>query len=266
MPRSKRRRRIRVIGVLPRLGRGLWAVCRWSLHHPHTFMIAGAACLAIWLLWGYVSRSEAFRIASVSMPAHSSLRLPQPLIGENLLTLDLRALSEQLKRQDASLKEVRVVRHLPNAVSIEPIPRDPVAQVRLDRWYPVDSDGFILPEGRREPMDELTRLVGFQRLRQPLKPGANHTNDRLRLALRVLARLQAAPSLVSRELTEVNVLNPQQIRFRLDGATEVRCGSEAELTAHLKRLRMALRVVARQQATVGYIDVRFQEPVLGPQT
>jgi cell division septal protein FtsQ len=208
----------------------------------------------------------------VYLPPQSSLQLRQPLIGANLWDLDIRALADDLKKQQPWLKEIRVVRQLPNAIRIEPIPRVPIAQVRIDlsaqagRWYPVDRDGFILPESNADPADRLIRLVGFERTGGALRAGRENTDERLKLALRVLEALRRAPSLIPRRLTEINVGNPQQIRFLIDGETEVRCGSEAELGAQLERLQAALKAVAKQPLDVRYIDVRFQEPVIGPRT
>ena len=67
-------------------------------------------------------------------------------------------------------------------------------------------------------------------------------------------------------MLEVNVSDPQQIRFLMEGDTEVRCGTEAELEAHLQRLRTALKAIARQSLDAQYIDVRFHEPVVHPRT
>lgn len=219
------------------------------------------------MLWGYAQHAEVFRITHVDLPADPAVRLRGPLIGEGLLTLDLGALADELKRRHPWLKEVRVVRRLPDTLRIEPIPRVPVAQVRVGRWHPVDEDGFILPEGSVEPAERLIRLVGFDRGRPPLGVGQENEDERLKLALRVLAALQRAASVSARRLAEVDVSDPQQIRFLIDGgATEVRCGSEAELGAHLERLGAALKAIDRQPFTVGYIDVRFQEPVIHPRT
>jgi len=221
----------------------------------------------VWRLWGFAQRTDAFRIARVELPAESSLHVRRPLIGENLLTLDLGALARELKHQQPWLKEVRVVRRLPDTLTIEPMTRVPVAQVRISQWYPVDKDGFILPEGSVEPAETLVRLVGFERGGSRLGAGKENDDERLQLALRVLPALQRTGSLMARRLTEVDVSDPQLIRFFIDGgATEVRCGSEAELGAHLARLEAALKAIDRHPFEVGYIDVRFQEPVIHPRT
>ena len=235
-------------------------------------LIVGA-CLAAWALWRYAQRADAFRIERVVFPADSALRLRAPIVGQNLWALDVRALADDLKQQQPRLKEVRVVRDMPNAVRIDAVPRVPIAQVRLDlsasaqagRWHPVDREGFILPDGRAEAADGLVRLSGFD-YADGLRVGKGRAGERLALALRVLDVLRREAPAIARRVSEINVAEAQQLRFTLDGKTEVRCGSEAELDMHLARLRAALKVVARQSLDARYIDVRFQEPVIGPRT
>ncbi len=258
-----RRSRRRVKGLFPRLGEGLKVGGFWMVRHPQRAISFALLLLTVWALWNYAQRAEAFRVAHVQLPPQPSLTLREPLIGTNLWDLDLRALAEHLKRQQPWLKEVRVVRVLPDTIRVDAIPRTPVAQVRIDRWYPVDREGFILPAGSPEPADRLIHLVGFERAGVTLRAGQDNTDARLKLALRILEMLRHAPPLISRRLTEVNVADPQAIRFLMDGQTEVRCGSEAELEAHLKRLQATLKAIARQQLAVRYIDVRFREPVVG---
>ena len=262
--RAGRRRRMR--GVLPTLGRLLWSGTCWMVRHPQTLLVTGLMAGFGWAVWGYVQRSDVFRIAAVIFPPESPLSLREPLIGENLLAVNIRGLSEELKRQQPSFKAVRVVRQLPNTLRIEPVQRMPIAQVKLDRWYPVDDEGFIVPDGSVQPRERLIRLVGMHRGASSVRPGQEHPDERLQLALRVLQAVRRAPLSVSRRLTEINVVDPQQIRFLMEGDTEVRCGTEAELDAHLQRLRTALQAIARRSLDVQYIDVRFHEPVVHPRT
>jgi hypothetical protein len=124
--------------------------------------------------------------------------------------------------------------------------------VRLERWHPVDREGILLP-GQAAADERLVRLVGVDR--------ANR-EERLQLGLRILQMLRRTPWL-SRRVTELNVAEPTALRLILDGTIEVRCGSEAELDGHLKRLQATLRTVAKQPMDIQYIDLRFQEPVIG---
>lgn len=260
---SRRSRRY-VRGLVPRLGRGLLAAAHSLARHPQPLILAALLGLSGVALWGYARHADAFRVTSVSWPPQSSFTLREPLIGANLLAVDLRSLSEELQRQQPWLKEVRVTRQLPNAIRIDPIQRRPVAQLRIDRWYPLDREGVVLPNGRADPDERLVRFTGIGLGRT----GKIHADDdaRIQLALRVLQALQRAPATMARRVSEINVVDPQAIRLVLDGGTEVRCGSEAELDTHLARLREALKAIAKQPLDARYIDVRFQEPVIGPRT
>ena len=260
--RSRRRRS--AAGLIPRTTRALWGGGRWILRHPQPLVLAALVASGGWLLWRYVQHAEAFRIARIVLPTQSSLKMPPSLLGENLLTVDLAALAQELKRQQPSLKDIRVTRQLPNVLQVTFVPRVPVAQVRLDRWYPVDRQGFVLPDATTDPAERLAQVVGLERAKVPLRPGKDNADERLQLALRVLSTLRRTHGPLARRLTQIDVSDPQGIRFLLDGQTEIRCGSEAELGESLARLQTALKVLGRQSFDVGYIDVRFREPVIGP--
>lgn len=267
---KSRRRTRRIIGLLPRLGRGLRALGRWCLRHPQPFVTAICVVAAGWALWGYAQRADAFRIVHVQLPPQASFQLRTPLIGANLWRVDLGALAETLRRQEPWWKDVRVIRVLPDTIRIVAIPRVPSAQVRLAgsgtaRWYPVDGGGFILPEGSAEPAERLVRLVGFQRAGIALKAGTDNREERLQSGLRILQGIRRAQPFIWRRLTELDVGDPDQLRLVLDDEVEIRCGSETELDTQLARLRQALKAVARRSLKARYIDVRFQDPVVGPE-
>ena len=289
-------------GVLPRLGYGVWTALRWCARHPQPFVVLAGLALSVSALWMYAQSSEAFRITRVLLPAQSTLHLPESVVGENLWRVDLDVLAARLEAQQPSLKKVRVVRELPNVLRIEAIPRAPVAQLRtgvagqVGLWHLVDREGFILPEATQAPDPRWIRLAGLDRGKGSLLIGKANAQESLGLALRVLAKLRHIPGSLRRRMTELNVADPQQIRFlidlspasgsghvdRLSGQmaaapltsstdiagpeTEVRCGSEAELDTHLARLQATLKTIAGQPLALSYIDVRFQDPVLGPPT
>jgi len=260
------KRSTRIKGLLPRLVQGLRATLRWAVRHPQPAVILVMLCGVAGGLWSYVQRADAFRITQVQLPASSSLKLSDPLVGDNLWTLDIRAVAEHLSRQHPWLRQVRVIRQPPNTIRIETIPRLAVAQVHVRQWHPVDADGFLLPQASASPLDRLPRLAGLDQGNGSLKVGAINTDERLKTALRVLKMLQRAPALMSRRVTELNVADVQQLRFVIDGEIEIRCGSEAEVPRQLERLLAVLKRVAKQSVAVRYIDVRFREPVIGPRT
>lgn len=261
----QRNRKRRVLGLLPAMARGLLAASWWTLRHPQPLILVGLLSLAGWGLWGVALNTDAFRITRVLLPSESPLTLRNPLIGDNLWSVNLRAVAEELHRQQPSLKAVRVIRQLPDTIRIDPVARLPVAQVKLDRWYEVDREGFVLPEPKAQPQERLIQLTGCDR-GGGLKPGRENPDERLQLGLRVWEILRRTRPMIARRVTEINVAYPEEIRFIMDGDTEVRCGSEQEFTANLERLQGTLRALAKQSLPVQYIDLRFQEPVVGPRT
>ena len=219
MPMTKRRRR--VVGFLPRLGRGILAAGQWLVRHPQPFFMLAAFMASCSALWAYAQRSEAFRITRIALPPQSTLHLPESLMGENVWRVDLEAMATRLEAQQPSLKEVRVVRELPNALRIEEIARSPIAQVRVAAagqagWHSIDGDGFIFPEASQAPHPRWIRLTGIDFAKGQLFIGKPNTQESLKLGLRVLDTLRHAPESLRRRITELNIADPQQLRFLID--------------------------------------------------
>ena len=260
------RRRRGVVGLIPWLGRTVWRAIRFGIGHPQPVIAVALLGGCLGGLWGFAKRSDAFLITEVHLPVNCSLKIPGFLIGQNIWAVELRGLAATLKAQQPSLKRLRVIRHLPNTLDIEVIERTPVAQLKLVQWRLVDDNGFILPQASPTPWEGVVILKGVDSLKTPLKVAQANSSDRLLLALRVVARLKKSPALIGHRVSQVSVMDPQQVSFVIDDGIEIRCGNEDDLAAHLDRLRAVLRLVARQSLAIRYIDVRFKEPVLGPQT
>ena len=265
-----RRRTRRWRGLVPLAIRGLRAAA--GLIASRVALTAAVVAALGWGLAIAVRGADAFRITQLAVPEQSGLAIREPLIGRSIWDVDLDRLAAELQQQQPSARIIRVLRCLPGTVRVEIVPRVPIAQVRVDsaaggpggRWFSVDAEGFVLADGAALPQERLVRLTGIDR--NALRPGRLSTDARMGLALRVLAKVKRAPAVISRLVTELNVEEPERLLLVLDGDMEVRCGSEAELESHLERLRGALKALAHQPLDVGYIDVRFQEPVVGPRT
>lgn len=262
-PRA-RLKRLQRLGLIPRLGQGLWWAIKAVFRYPQPIALGVIFGMAGWGFAAYAARGSAFLVTSVALPAEPVLKLPRPVIGENIWHVDLRKLSGQLHEQSPALKVVRVSRRLPNTITVETVARRPIAQVHLDYWYPVDAEGFVLPAAGSEAAEGLLRLTGLNRGR--ITPGQVSEDDAMLLGLRVRTLLRARRPVLAHRVTEMNTSDPEHIRLILDDATEVRCGAEAELTSQLDRLQGTLRALAKQAITVRYIDLRFPDPVIGPAT
>ena len=99
MKRMARKRRQRLLGIVPRLGRALWTWARGAIQHPQPFILGGVLVIACWALWSHARRTEAFRITQVILPSDGTFTLREPLLTTNLWDVDLHALAEELRQQ-----------------------------------------------------------------------------------------------------------------------------------------------------------------------
>lgn len=270
-----RTRRRKIVGVIPRLGVVIGRGASALLAHPQPLIVMVATLACAVGLWQAAIRSEAFRVTAVALPPESVLKVPPDVIGQNLWTVNVRALAQALHEQQPALKRVRVIRVLPNTVQVDITERTPVAQLRVGRatstgeWHMVDGEGYVFAQSSPTLQERLVVFEGVESPREgrtSLKPGAMNTHPRLLTALRVAERLRGASALIGHRLSAIDVGDPNQLTFLIDEDVEIRCGGEDELEPQLERLRSALRLVSRQQVGVRYIDVRFTDPVIGPRT
>ena len=126
---AKRRRRD--AGVIPRLMGQARRGAPWVGKRSVPVAAAGIAAAVGAAVWCGASRSDAFRVTAVQLPLNSALKIPELVIGQNLWAVDLNAVAEGLKRQQPFLKQVRVIRSIPNTLRVETVQRTPVAQVRI---------------------------------------------------------------------------------------------------------------------------------------
>ncbi|MBI3325043.1 MAG: FtsQ-type POTRA domain-containing protein [Candidatus Omnitrophica bacterium] len=261
----RRRPSRRMAGLLPRLGGLAAAGLRWfgqraGLVLPPT--LATGALVAGCLL---AARSEAFRVTDIRLPATPSFKLTEPVIGQRLWDVDLSSLAASLHRQQPQLAHVRVTRVLPNTIAVDVTPRVPVAQVRLAQWYPVDDEGFILPQGDSAPNPQLITITVAEDAKAPMKPGQQSANPRLLSALRVIGLVRSAPE-PAFQVVAIDARDLRQLNLVLEHDIQIRCGGEAELPAQLRRLPGVMKIVVKDPSAVRYVDIRFADPVIGPRT
>ncbi len=243
-------------GLIPQLGLLLWRMVRWVVTRPALWALLMVGVGGGSGMWYLLTQTEAFRIAHIEAPHDLEITLPNDLIGRNIWTVDLEVLTSQLEARHPHLKRIRVLRRLPQTLVIEVLARRPIGQVKQAQasgaqWHPVDRDGVVLPGVGRTPSKDLVVLKGI-----------GGEEDRRR-AVRIAERLQRHPALIGHRVTSVDLQAPDRLIVVLDEAMEIRFSHEDQLAQQLNRLRIALNVIAQYSVDVSYIDVRFEEPVVG---
>jgi cell division septal protein FtsQ len=183
--------------------------------------------------------------------------------NENLITLDLGAIQQVIKRKHPEFKEVRVSRVLPNRVEVLLKRRTPVAQVLFSNYVQVDKDLVILPASAAVPFKNLTVIEGSSLPRAGLVVGAVIQDERTKKAIK-LADLVKRSNLLRRHLlTKVDIADPRNISLYVDTSIEIRIG-DSHILDRLKLLDQTLKTLELDRTKIRYIDLRFDDVVVGP--
>ena len=241
--------------------RAIW----WMATHPQPLVLVLVLGGLVFGSWRLVLASDAFLVNDIRVPREVTVEIPD-VRGQNLWLVDLESLARAVHAKQPELKWVRTVRVPPSTVAIDARARQPIGQVQLLQWHPVDDEGFVFGTPSKEPAADLVMLKGVADPKAPLKPGQTNASERLQTAVQLARHVAVSNALGGHRLTALDVGDPRQLNFTLDGDLEIRCGTLEQLDAQLARLRDVLQRVAGQAFAIRYIDVRFPEPVIGPRT
>lgn len=215
--------------------------------------------------------SPAFQLAEVRILNAGNLTPAQSFAfcdlrpGENLIALDLVGVQQVIKRRHPEFKEVIVRRVLPNRVDVQLRRRTPVAQIDLGRFVQVDRDLVLLPGSSQTPFRNLTIIRGASISASRLGVGSVLTDPQVRKAVKFMEVLLRSEILKKHTLTKIDISDPRNLTFYVDGDIEIRMGHD-HIIERLKILAQTVRTLELDRNRVGYIDLRFDDVVVGPRS
>lgn len=196
------------------------------------------------------------------------------LVGQNIFNLDLKRESGYISELYPDYKNVRLVRILPNYLYIGFTERQPLAYVKLYRYFFADSDLvlFNVPRGQEER--ELPVIVGLETKIFGAKPGKRYNIKELALALDIIKQLRINNAFKKYKIKRVDVVNPANTAFFLQLSDYPKVS--ATLAAEILEVRMGqgdtgdkVRILGdlftqlkKDLGNIKYIDLRFKEPVV----
>ena len=255
-------------------GSPLWVqwlgAARSLLLHSLPYLLS---LVAVGALFGVVVvcavHSPTFRLREVrvlnigTMTPEQSFKFCELNPGENLITLDLVNVQEVIKRKHPEFKEVYVRRVLPNRVEVLLKRRTPVAQVSFSRFVQIDKDMVLLPGSSTTPFKNLTLIEGAPLPSEGLFVGVTLQDPNTKKALKLADIIKRSNILRSHALTKVDIADPKNISFTVDSDIEIKIGN-SHFIERLKILDQTLKSVALDRAKIRYIDLRFDDIVIGP--
>ena len=216
----------------------------------------------------YAVNSSTFRLENVrilnigTLTPEQSFRFSTLHRGENLINLDLVNVQQVIRSSHPEFKEVKVRRVLPDTVEVLLKRRTPIAQIAYSRFVQVDKDLVVLPGSATAPFRNLTIIEGSPLPRGGLAVGSTASDAGTQRALRLLETLKRSNILRSHALTKIDIADPRNITLFVDGSIEIRIGN-SHFIERLKILDQTLKTQELNPAKVKYIDLRFDDVVVG---
>ena len=217
----------------------------------------------------YAVNSPTFELRSVNvlnmgtMTPVQAFKFSELQPGENLIHLNLVNVQQVIKKNHPEFKEVRVRRVLPNRVEILLKRRTPVAQAVFSRFVQVDKDLVVLPGSSTAPFRNLTVIEGSPLPKGGLFVGSTLSDPASQKALWLMEAVKRSGVLRKHALTKIDIADPKNFSLIVDGSVEIKIGNN-HFIERLKILDQTLKTLDLDSAKIRYIDLRFDDIVVGP--
>lgn len=244
---------------------GLRRAALYSL--PYVLALTAAGVLFGGVI-AYAVNSSTFQLSEVkilnigSMTQDQAFRFCDLQRSENLIHIDLIAVQQVIKRNHPEFKEVRVRRVLPNRIEVLLKRRTPAAQLALSKYVQIDKDFVVLPGASAAPFRNLLIIEGGAVSPAGMPIGATVSDPATKKALKLAEVIKRSQVLAKHFLSKVDIADPKNISLYVDGV-EIRIGN-GHFAERLKILDQTLRTVDLDSSKIAYIDLRFDDVVVGP--
>lgn len=196
------------------------------------------------------------------------------LLGRNIFRIDLKKESRYITELYPVYKNIRLFRILPNRLFIGFTDRNPLAYVKLYRYFCVDSDLalFELPQG--EESWDLPVIIGLERKIPGPRPGKRYNIKELITALNIIKEIETNSLFKKYKIERIDITNPANIScfIRLSGysqgqvatnlaALEVKMGQD-DSGDKIRVLAGLFTQLQDDISKIKYVDLRFKDPVV----
>jgi len=187
------------------------------------------------------------------------------VLGVNVFLIDLKNFKERIARAHPELRDIVVRRALPNRLIVQARQRVPAAQVYGDKSYFIDKDGVFLTYVEDTENETVIPLITGIKV-SPFKGGLAQ-KEKIDKALFLIEAASENSKLSKYKIKKIDIADSRNISFFLNAAdaekVEIKIG-EGEFTKRIEVLSTVLEQLGRDIERVKYIDLRFEDPIVGP--
>jgi len=185
------------------------------------------------------------------------------VLGTNVFLVDLKDFKDRIELKHPELRDIVVRRALPNKLIVQARRRLPMAQVYADRMYFIDKDGVFLTDAK-DSGEDIPLISG---IRVNPHRGGSIQKEKIDKALFLIYALSVNKKLSRFKIKTIDMADSRSISFFLNASdaekVEIKIG-DGEFNKRLDVLSTVLEQLGRDIMRVKYIDLRFEDPIVGP--
>ncbi len=207
----------------------------------------------------FLKTADCFKIKEIIFKGESVAEVSY-LRGENIFNIDVARESQYLAQHYPNYRQIRLVRVLPNRIFIDFIKRNPLAVIKLYRYFYVDKDAVIFDAAEQLEDQDLPIILGLETKIFGPKKGSRYNIKELSVALDIIMELKSNRLLRGYKIKKINVANLNNASFTIEEL-------EIKLDAYNIKEKVAILAGLLNQEknglnNINYIDLRFKDPVI----
>ena len=228
-----------------------------------------ANCFIVGYIWKKCSVSDYFRIKEIIVKDADAADLSY-LKGRNIFILDLKKESEYILESYPGYNKINLVRILPSRLFVDFIKRNPVALVKLYKYFALDEDGVLFNALAQPEESGLPVILGLETKIFGPKPGRSYNIREISFALDTIKEIKRSRALKDYRIKKLDVST------RANASVFISLPGQKGAQESLLEVRLGADNIENKIAILGgifsqgkfdlykikYIDLRFKGPVV----
>lgn len=184
------------------------------------------------------------------------------LLGKNIFSLNLNKEAQNILAMYPNYHKIRLIRRLPNALSVVVSERKALAYLRLYRYFAVDGEGVLFNLDNNPLNPNLPIIMGLQAKILGAQAGRSYSHVKeLLFCLDLIKEFTATRGLKRYTIKKIDAARPENLSFYMLENMEIKIG-QADIERKIQLLNSILAHLGSEALKVKYIDLRFKEPVI----
>jgi len=240
-------------------------------------IISLATSVILGYIWKVLKSSDFFRVNEILIREGNTVDLSY-LKGRNIFSLNLDRESRYILEFLPDFQKVKIIRVLPNRLFVDFVKRNPVALVKLYKYFSIDSSGVIFNAAAQAADGGLPIIAGLETKILGPKPGVKYSSKDVLLALNIIKEAKDSRVLKNYKISRIDIANPRSISLfiplvkvtaqrpqnfsqKQPDALEIKIGQE-DIKETIGIISGLLEQERNNLMNIRYIDLRFKEPVI----